>query len=196
MKRLLYVFISALIAALCLTASAEPWEETVGKTLPDFELTCADGNRFCLSEALADKELAVVCLFGSGCGACQQELRALNLAWQLYQDQVAAIGLSLDRTYDTDEVLLQFARERGIAFPLGRDPARTARFMQINMYPAFMIVDSACQVRYIEVNGEASIDHFVELFDQFLGEESAVTEGCTPEGCPLPDTAQTGSDAL
>ena len=101
---------------------------------------------------------------------------------------VSVIALSLDRTYDTDEVLQATAEELGLTFPLARDPARTARFMKINMYPAFMIMDQAQRVLCIEVNGPASIDHFVELFDRYL--EAEWTEDgslCEGESCPLPD---------
>ena len=186
MKKLLCVLAFCMI--LITSAIAEPWDEVIGQTIPDFEATCADGSIFRLSDALADKKLAVICVFGSGCGACRKELRALEMAYRLYSEHVAVIGLSLDMTYDTEEVLLAFAGEMGLTFPLARDPMRTARFMKINMYPAFMIVDHAGTVQYIEVNGTASIDHFVELFDEYLGnvvpEIDAVCEG---ESCPLPE---------
>ena len=189
---------AALLLALCLlaqTAGAEKWDEVVGTQAPEIALTCSDGTAFSLYEALEEKELAVVCVFGSGCGACQKEMRALNLAYRLYQDQVAVVGLSLDRTYDTDEVLSAFAQEKGILFPLGRDPIRTAKFMKINTYPAFMIVDREGAVRYIEVNGPASIDHFVELFELYLngGEPAEQTEAgtCTDGSCAVPSTDET-----
>ena len=185
MKRIC-LLILALLLALPGDALAERWDDTVGQTVPDFELICADGTRFCLSEALAEKPLAVVCVFGAGCGACQRELRALSLAYQLYRDQVAVVGLSLDRSRDTDEALNQFAADHGVAFPLGRDPMRTARFMQINMYPAFMIVNADQTVAYIEVNGPGTIDHFVSLFDEYLGQSPAFDAACTEDGCPLP----------
>ena len=88
-----------------------------------------------------------------------------------------------------------FAEEMNITFPLGRDPSRTARFMKINSYPAFMIVKSGGEVAYIEVNGEASIDHLAALFDAYLrGEEAeaasktqtAADSACTDDRCPLP----------
>ena len=185
MRKLLCLL--ALCALLAAQAAAEPWDETVGETVPDFEAVCADGSVYRLSEALAHKRLAVVCVFGSGCGACRKELRALEMAYRLYGEDVSVIALSLDRTYDTDEVLQAAAEELGLTFPLARDPARTARFMKINMYPAFMIVDPARTVLCIEVNGPASIDHFVELFDWYLGtewtEDGALCDG---ESCPIP----------
>ena len=145
------------------------------------------------SEALEEKDLAVVCLFGSGCGACQRELRALDKAYRLYQDRVAVIALSLDRTRDTEAVLNAFQEAQGLSFPLGKDPNRTARFLKINMYPAFMIVSAISEVVYVEVNGPASIDHFVELIDTCLdGASPADAESdfgtvCTGDSCLIPE---------
>ena len=189
MKKILLSALTALLLALPLLGLGENWDEVIGQTVPDFELTCADGSRFCLSEALEEKELAVIGVFGSGCGACQKEMRALSMAYQLYQDRVAAVGLSLDRSRDTDEVLTQFALAHGIAFPLGQDPMRTARFMRINMYPAFMIVNADREVLYIEVNGEGTIDHFIALFDRYLGGAPDTAVDCADTGCFIPGEA-------
>ncbi|MBR5345048.1 MAG: TlpA family protein disulfide reductase [Clostridia bacterium] len=167
---------------------AERWDEVVGQTAPDFEAVCADGSIYHLYDALSEKRLAVVCVFGSGCGACRKELHALEMAYRLYGEDVSVIALSLDRTYDTDEVLLAFAAEQGITFPLARDPARTARFMQINMYPAWMLLDANATVLAIEVNGPASIDHFAEVFDSFLGNSQNDSEVlCEGESCLIPE---------
>ena len=192
----------ALLLFLAVSAEApaeeNAWDAVIGQTAQDIALTCADGAEFSLYQALADRELAVVCLFGSDCGACRAEMRALEMAYRLYRDRVAVVGLSLIR-YDTPEVLTAFAQEMRITFPLGRDPARTARFMKINMYPAFMIVRPGGEVVYIEVNGEASIDHFVALFDAFLDGDGAIQTpetaphaggACTDGFCPLPEETE------
>lgn len=142
--------------------------EAVGQTAPEIELTCADGSFFSLREALREKELAAVCLFGSQCAPCQKELTAIQRAYEMYGDQVAVIGLSLDRTYDTDEVLQQFAQDLGLSFPLGRDPARTARFLKINTYPALMLVDQSGKVVHAET-GAKDADYYAELFASYLG---------------------------
>ena len=196
MRKMIGMACSLLAMLFPLVALAEAWDEAIGQPAPDISLICADGTSFSLSAALEEKELAVVCLFGSGCGACQKELRALNIAYQLYQDRVAVIALSLDRTRDTEEVLNAFQQAEGLLFPLGRDPARTARFLKINMYPAFMLVNQEGVVVYVEVNGPASIDHFVELFDAYLDNSNAQTrtggetvlDVCTENSCPIPES--------
>lgn len=190
MRKIVGMAIALMVMLLPFYACAEAWDEAIGQQAPEISLTCADGTSFSLEEALQEKELAVVCLFGSECGACQKELKALDKAYRLYAEQVAVIALSLDRTHDTDEVLCAFAEEQGLTFQLGRDPARTARFLKINMYPAFMLVNKEGTVAYVEVNGPASIDHFVELFDAYLtgsaAEEAEETGAdCTEEGCPI-----------
>ncbi len=199
MKRTAVILLLLMFAILSGAAEEEnAWDAVIGQTAPDITLTCADGTDFSLYQALADKELAVVCLFGSDCGACRVEMRALEMAYRLYQDRVAVVGLSLIR-YDTPEVLIAFAEEMNITFPLGRDPSRTAKFMKINTYPAFMIVKPDGEVAYIEVNGEASIDHFVALFDAFLDGDGVITvpetapaaDGeCTDGYCPLPEDTE------
>ncbi len=189
MKKIILPVLTVMLLMLPLLGYGEAWDEVIGQTAQDFELTCADGSRFCLSEALEEKKLAVICVFGSGCRACQKEMQALSLAYQLYQDRVAAVGLSLDRSRDTDEELTQFASDHGVVFPLGMDPVRTARFMQINMYPAFMIVNPDREVLYIEVNGEGTIDHFIALFDRYLDSDPDRSDACAQTGCPIPKEA-------
>ena len=162
----------ALLLAASGAARAEKWDEVVGQQAQEIALTCADGRVFSLYETLKEKELAVVCVFGSGCGACQKELRAMEAAYRPFAGRIAVVGLSLDIGKDRDEVLLQFAQDHGLSFPLGRDPARTARFMKINMYPAFMIVDQTGAVRYIEVNGEPSVEHLTGIFEALLAERA------------------------
>ncbi|MBR3017082.1 MAG: DUF4981 domain-containing protein [Clostridia bacterium] len=160
------VFIIALLwIAPCLALSETG---AVGQPAPAIALTCADGREFSLQETLQEKRLAAVCLFGSQCGACQAELRAIEQAYHAFRDQVAVIGLSLDRTYDTEEVLARFAREQGLTFPLGRDPARTARFLGIRSYPALMLVDQSGNVVHVETGAQSS-DHYAQLFSRYLG---------------------------
>ena len=172
MKRwLLTALLLALLTAAGGTARAEKWEAVVGQTAPEIALTCADGREFSLYDALKTKELAVVCVFGSGCGACQRELRAMEAAYRPLADRIAVVGLSLDISRDRDEVLLAFAQTHGLSFPLGRDPIRVARFMQINMYPAFMVVDQTGAVRWIEVNGEATEAHLSQVLGALLEAE-------------------------
>ncbi|MBQ8161712.1 MAG: TlpA family protein disulfide reductase [Clostridia bacterium] len=193
MKKILALMSAFLAVQMMACASAESWDEVIGQKAPEISLICADGTPFSLYEALDEKDLAVVCLFGSGCGACRKELRALDKAYRLYEDRVAVIGLSLDRTRDTPEVLCSFQEAEGLTFPLGKDPVRTARFLKINMYPAFMIVSAIGEVVYVEVNGPASIDHFVELFDTCLdGASPADAESdfgtvCTGDSCLIPE---------
>ncbi len=170
--------IACLILTLALLAAApglgeQPWLEVVGETLPDFEATCADGTVFRLSEALRDRRLALIVLFGSGCGACRRAMAALEAGWGPYREEVAVIGLSLDRTYDTEEALRAYALEAGLSFPLARDPARTARFLRINSYPAFMLVDASRTVRWTQVGGSPAAADFAALLEAFLSEDPA-----------------------
>ena len=95
----------------------------------------------------------------------------MEAAYRPLADRIAVVGLSLDISRDRDEALLAFAQTHGLSFPLGRDPIRVARFMQINMYPAFMVVDQTGAVRWIEVNGEATQAHLSQVLGALLEAE-------------------------
>jgi len=171
LKKLLYLMILLLIFQLPAAGLTEPrWTDRLGQPMTDFSLVAADGSAFTLSEALQEKELAVIAVFASWCGPCQKELTLLQEILPTYADRVAFIGLSMDHTSDKDENLRKVAAELGVTFPLSRDPARLARYLRIDLIPALVLVDRFGSIVHVETGAPENADHYHALFAPFLGD--------------------------
>ncbi len=138
--------------------------------LPDFTVRTIDGSDFTLSEALKDHELVLINLFATWCPPCGNEFPYLQQAWEQASDRVAVIALSVEPT-DTDEVLRQYAEEKGMTFPVGREEGTDLSRFVTEGIPTTVLVDRTGKVAGVEIGAKPSTDAFLELFDGFTGED-------------------------
>jgi len=170
-------FTLALVLALCLAALSAPAASAesavyshLGETLPDFSVATIDGGTFTLSEALAEKDMVLINLWATWCGPCRMEFPYMQQAYELYEDRVAVIALSVEPT-DTDEVLAAFAEENGLTFQIGSDAGvgLGATFATVGI-PTTLAVDRFGVITFIEIGSQPSTDSFTRLFDAFVGD--------------------------
>lgn len=135
--------------------------------LPDFTVTTIDGSTFTLSEALQSHKLVLINLFATWCGPCAMEFPYLQEAWSQCADEVAVIALSIEPT-DTDEVLRQYAEEKGLSFPMGSTEGTDLDRFVTEGIPTTILVDRAGQVAGVEVGAKTSTQSFLSLFSGFL----------------------------
>ena len=134
--------------------------------LEDFTVQTIDGSSFTLSEALQSHKLVLINLFATWCGPCGMEFPYLQEAWSQCADEVAVIALSIEPT-DTDEVLRQYAEEKGLSFPMGStEGTELARFVTEGI-PTTILVDRAGQIAGVEVGAKTSTQSFLSLFSGF-----------------------------
>lgn len=64
----------------------------------DFTVTTSDGNKFTLSEALETYDFVMLNFWATWCIPCRAEFEAIQKSYELYQDKMAIIALSMDDT--------------------------------------------------------------------------------------------------
>jgi peroxiredoxin len=128
-----------------------------GERLPDVVLTDADGAPV----TLADYEGAplVVNFWFSRCAPCRRELRDFAAVHREVGDTVQFVGVD---PFDTVDAMLEFARERGVAYDLLRDTGELSddRLLTDELglvgYPVTLFVDA--EGRILRQTGEIDAD--------------------------------------
>ncbi len=112
--------------------------DTSGGELPDVPIVDADGNEVSLA-AYAGRPLVVNFWF-SRCAPCRRELRDFAEVHAEVGDRVQFVGVD---PFDTVEAMERFAGERGVTYPLLRDPERSlTNALSIVGYPVTLFVDA------------------------------------------------------
>lgn len=188
---ILFALPLALLLAVCIlgTAVAEGPADWLGKPMPDFTVTDANGDRFTLSEVLRTKKAVLVNFWATWCGPCVMEFPYMEEAYQAYKDQVEIIALTVEET-DTDEVIRAFAKEWELSFPMASDTeaGMGARFTE-NGIPTSVLVDRFGNIALVEVGAQSRADAFTSAFDLLLSDD--YTQTVTLKGFPgvKPDIA-------
>ena len=193
MKKKYIVMLIALILALsCGIASAETYGGALGSPLADFSVETIDGGEFRLSEALAGRDLVLINLWATWCPPCESEFPFLEEAYELYQDRVAVLALSVEPT-DDPETLREYAESHGMTFPVGSDTGvGLAGTFVTEGIPTTLVVDRLGNVAFVECGAQTATEKFTALFDHFLDGEYTATEVLS--GFPQPRSSVEPAD--
>ena len=174
-KKLLTILL--ILAALCLACAAAVAEDyslpLLGQPFPDFEVETIDGGRFSLHEALENYDAVLVNFWASWCGPCRMEFPYLEEAYEEYQDRVAVIALSVEPE-DTQAVLLAYAAENGMTFPVANEgDLGLGDIYAPEGIPTSVVIDRYGNAVLIEVGSQPSANPFRRIFDAVLAEDYA-----------------------
>lgn len=137
--------------------------------IEDFTVRCIDGSNFTLSEALQENELVLINLFFTGCGPCGMEFPYLQQAYEINSDRIAVIAMSPDPD-DTDEALLDYAKEYGLTFPIAHEDGTGLRERFVQAYPTSILVDKNFRVAALEIGAKTSLQEFLDWFEGYTGD--------------------------
>ena len=113
-------------------------EDATGERLPDVELTNAAGEPVGL-DSYRGRPLVVNVWF-SRCAPCRRELRDFAEVHAELGDRVEFVGID---PFDTADVMVEFATERGVTYDLLRDTEREfTNAIGIVGYPVTLFVDA------------------------------------------------------
>ena len=173
--------------------TSAPTEETVAPTegeavshqmgdkIQDFTVTTFDGKTVTLSEVLKEKDMVLINIWATWCGPCGAEFPFLQQAYEQYQDRVEVIALSCEPE-DTDDVLAQYAAEKGMTFPVAKDTPDLASAFGVDSIPTSIVVDRFGTICFLEAGSQSDADSFINLFELFLGDD--YTESIMQYGIP------------
>ena len=151
---------------------SEPGYYQLGDKIDDFTVTTYDGKEISLYQLLEEKEMVLVNLWATWCGPCGMEFPAMQQAYEKYQDKVEIVALS---TYemDTDDVLADYAQQKGMTFCVARDTAGVASRIFHTGIPTSFIVDRFGTICLIETGAMTDPGIFTKVFDLYTAEDYA-----------------------
>lgn len=166
-KSAILSIVLVLVLSLVITCAHASPEDLYGQILPDFSVKTINGSTFTLSESLKTHDLVLINFWATWCGPCCMEFPSLETAWEQYSDRVDVIALSIEES-DTFNTLMNFAKEYGINFAVGRDDEKIFNGMGGTAIPTTLIVNKDRCVVAVEIGAKSSVEEFTSLFDSLL----------------------------
>lgn len=142
----------------------------IGDKIDDFTITTYDGREVSLYKVLEEKDMVLLNLWATWCGPCGSEFPAMQQAYAQYQDKVEIIALSVHQP-DTDEVLAEYAQEKGMTFCVTRDTVGLESRVRHSGIPTSVVVDRFGTICLIEVGAMPDPAVFTNLFDVYTAED-------------------------
>ena len=173
MKRLEILFVALLSVSGCTTTpSAISKGElvdcstlTVDSTVTGTQLDCLDGSAGIVLEALRGP--AIVNVWGSWCGPCQDEIPLFVDFYSRAKDKVTLLGIDVEEAQVSDG--RHFVETRGITWPnLYDKDGRTASIIGPGV-PVTYFVDAKGATVYTKIGVITSVKELEELTRKYLG---------------------------
>ena len=173
MKRLSILFVALLFLSGCTTTpSAISKGElvdcsslSVNPSVQGTQLDCLDGSAGIFIEALRGP--AIVNVWGSWCGPCQDEIPLFVDFYSRAKDKLVLVGIDVEEAQITDG--RHFVETRGITWPNLYDPdGRTASSLGMGV-PITYFVDAQGVTVYKKIGVITSVKELEDLTQKYLG---------------------------
>ena len=196
MKRIACLFLLVWALVFCPARAEQAPGALLGQPLEDFRVTTAQGDPFVLSEALAEKDAALICFWATWAEPCADEFACLQEVWEARGDRAAILALSIEPE-DDDAALNAFAAAHGATFPIAGEGGLClgARYAAEGV-PALLVVDRFGRAVYQEVGSHPSADEVLRVLDFYLDPGYAETVVLTEAPPARPVAPETDADAL
>ena len=173
MKRLAILFVSLLFVRGCTTTPSAISKGqlvncsslSVDSTVTGTQLDCLDGSAGIVLEALRGP--AIVNVWGSWCGPCQDEIPLFVDFYSRANDKVTLLGIDVEEAQVSDG--RHFVETRGITWPnLYDKDGRTASIIGPGV-PVTYFVDTKGATVYTKIGVITSVKELEELTRKYLG---------------------------
>ena len=173
MKRLSSLFVMLLFISGCTTTPSEISKGqlvdcsclSVNSTTAGTQLDCLDGSTGIVIEALRGP--AIVNVWGSWCGPCQDEIPLFVDFYRKAKDKLVLLGVDVEEAQISDG--RHFVETRGITWPNLYDPdGRTASSLGMGV-PITYFVDAKGMTVYKKIGVITSVKELEELTQIDLG---------------------------
>lgn len=145
-----------------------------GETAPDFEVTTTDGTTVKMSDLLEGKEAAVVVLFATWCGPCEEEFPEMDKVYQKYQDKMSMIALDVD-SLDDEKALKEYQKNHDLSFPMAMGN-ESLDFITTTSYPTTLIIDRNGKIGCWRIGSIPKAEAFEKAVTTFLGDNYEETQ--------------------
>lgn len=141
----------------------------VGDVMRDFEVTLPSGEKYKLSEDLAQKDMVLINFWYTTCTWCIKEFPFMEEAYQMYKDDVGIIAL--DYLDGSDAGVASFQQSYGLSFPMASCPAAWFGIFGTQGAPTSIIVDRYGVICHIEEGALTSLRPFTSIFEHFTADD-------------------------
>lgn len=140
------VMVGAGVAVL--VSSATPLLEG-GTEAPAFELTTADGEQQVTLESLRGK-VVLLDFWSTSCPPCVRQMNDLEvLREQIDEEDLVILGINTEGA--PAQLVADFARERGVTYPMLVDGAMVSTRYRVERLPTLYIIDREGMIRWSRV---------------------------------------------
>ena len=140
----------------------------VGDVMYDFSVNTADGEKFVLSEVLAEKEMVLLNFWYTTCSWCMEEFPVMAEAYQQYSEDVAIIALD---PLDGEDAVKSFAAGVDYGFEFAACPASWSNVFGVQGYPTSVLIDRYGVICAVESGAITSMRPFICAFDHFTADD-------------------------
>ena len=173
MKRISLLLVSLLLVSGCTTTTSaiskgelvDCASLPVNPSVQGTQLDCLDGSAGIVIEALRGP--AIVNVWGSWCGPCQDEIPLFVDFYNRAKDKLVLLGIDVEEAQIGDG--RHFVETRGITWPNLYDPdGRTASSLGMGV-PITYFVDAQGVTVYKKIGVISSVEELEDLTQKFLG---------------------------
>ncbi len=178
----------------------------LGSIMRDFSFTDCNDRKYVLSDLLKTRKAVVLNFFFTTCGPCQAEFPSIQKAYERRPtNDLEIIAISSTQNGDSNSLVADFARTRGLTFPMGMDPVGLTSAFQIKGFPTTIVIDRYGMIAYRSSGTEVDLSFWTGLFNDFtasnyvqnivVGDKPGGDDGNTPGGdrerpdCSMPASA-------
>jgi peroxiredoxin len=137
------IMVGAAVAML-ITSASSLLES--GVEAPPFELAAADGERRVSLESLRGK-VVLLDFWSTSCPPCIRQMRDLEVVRdQISEEDLVILGINTEGAPLT--LVRDFARERGVSYPMLVDGAAVSTLYRVEQLPTLYIIDREGRIRW------------------------------------------------
>ena len=198
-KKLFALLAAALMLTVLMSGFALAAGYQVGDKVESFTVTLDNGAVFSLNDTLAEGKPVLLNFWASWCSPCQQEMPAMENAYQQLSDQVEFVCLSIEES-DTVEVIGQKLESLGLfALPMGLDTDASVYELfdkPDEAIPFTVVIDKNGVLCFAHAGTQTDENKFINLMNLYTDE--AYSEPVIMEDFPviLPTAAVPGEDEV
>lgn len=167
MKKGMRRAVSLLLLLLLLTGTAFAGDvPEIGAPFPDLTLRSVTGETYTVSGLLRGHDVLLIKLFATWSPPCTREILYLESAYEESGGRAAVIAVGIDPTED-ESVLLDWAAQNGLTFPVARDSDQLlAMARELQDIPVTFVIDAGGNLVSLRVGAAPDADFFRRLIEQ------------------------------
>ncbi len=142
----------------------------LGDVICDYTLETTNAETVSFAQLLQEKDMILLNFWATWCLPCKAEFPFMNEAYEMYQDKVAVVTVTIDPS-DSMEQLSNFKETNGYSFIFAGYNEDIVGAFDTSSVPLTVIIDKNGVVSYIHGGSMTSSEQFTDIFDVYTHEK-------------------------